>query len=131
MKQILLITLCGLSILSAQAQREGIVSLDEQPKVTALMNQWVAQNRTNTLVDGYRIQLLATTDRTKMEQEFARFRQFYPTIPVNWTNERPYYKIVAGAFPDKLSASRLLNRIQRDYQDAYLTRAQFQITELL
>lgn len=131
MKKISLVISCCLLMIGLQAQRDGIVNLNEQAKVTSLMDRWIAANRTNTTVDGYRIQLLATTDRTKMEQEFAKFQRFYPTIAVNWTNERPYYKIVAGAFPDKMSASRLLNRIQRDYRDAYLTRAKFQISELL
>ena len=113
------------------AQREGIVTLNEQPEVTQLMERYVSYNQQYPEVDGWRIQILATTDRARMEQEFSRFKSRYPTIPVNWTNERPYYKITAGAFQDKLGAIRLINQLSRDYRDAYPTRARFSITELL
>lgn len=120
-----------LCVFQLAAQRDGIVSLNEQPEVTQLMDRYVSYNRQNPEVNGWRIQILATTDRAKMEQEFNRFKSIYPTIPVTWTNERPYYKISAGAFLDKLGAIRLINQLSRDYRDAYPTRARFSVTELL
>ena len=120
-----------LASVQLSAQRDGIVTLSEQPAVAQLMDRYVEYNRSNPTVDGWRIQIIATTDRNRMEQEFNRFKGLYPNIPVNWTNDRPYYKITAGAFAEKLGALRLINQIKRDYRDAYPTRARFSITELL
>lgn len=101
---------------SSQAQN---VSISEQAAITQMMQRFVEINRSTVAVDGWRIQLLATTDRTKMESAMRTFQSRYPNIAVDWVHERPYYKLRAGAFTTKLDATRVLYSLRQDYSGAY------------
>jgi len=83
------------------------------------MNRYIDINRTTTGVEGWRIQLVATTDRRKMEQDRQTFMQNYPDISVDWTHEKPYYRLRAGAFRTKLEALRTIQKLKRDYPSAF------------
>ena len=105
---------CSFSIVHAQ----GVTELVE-PKVGQLMQHFVEQNKSKTTVAGWRIQILATTDRQNMEAALRRFQNLYPSIPVDWLHAKPYYKIRAGAFATKREALRILYILKSDYPGAY------------
>ena len=89
------------------------------PKVAQLMQRFVDQNKSQTTLNGWRIQLLATNDRQNMENALRRFENLYPSIPVDWLHAKPYYKIRAGAFANKREALRTLYILKTDYPGAY------------
>lgn len=93
--------------------------INEEPAVAELMNNFISINKSMVNVDGWRIQLLATTDRNKMENAKQNFQYQYPNIAVNWVHEKPYYKLRAGAFASKLEATRMLYILKREYPGAY------------
>lgn len=101
-------------ILTAQS-----VYITEDPLVTRMIQQYVEINRSTEAVSGWRIQLMATTDRSKMEKEKKEFLQKYPEIKIDWIHSKPYYKLRAGAFASKLEATALLYTIKKDYPSAY------------
>ena len=70
-------------------------------------------------MSGWRIQILATTDRQNMESALRQFRNLYPSIPVDWLHTKPYYKVRAGAFTTKRDALRTLYILKADYPGAY------------
>lgn len=90
-----------------------------EPKVSDLMNRFVDDNKSMTTVSGWRIQILATTDRQNMESALRRFENLYPSIPVDWLHAKPYYKVQAGAFSTKREALRTLYILKPDYPGAY------------
>ncbi len=77
------------------------VQLNEDPKVTQLMKTWVSANRVAPRVEGWRVQIMASTDRTQVEQGRARFRSDYPEVAATSVQEQPYYKLRVGAFRTK------------------------------
>lgn len=95
------------------------ITLNEQAAISQMMQRFVEINRATIAVDGWRIQLLATTDRTKMDSAMRNFQSRYPNIAVDWVHERPYYKLRAGAFTSKLEATRVLYSLKKDYPSAY------------
>lgn len=105
-----------LGIFSASAQS---VIVNEDNIVTRMMFRRTQINQEKNAVEGWRIQILATTDRRKLEDEKRKFQSGYPQIRVDWTHEKPYYKLKAGAFSTKLEAARLLYVLKRDYPSAY------------
>ena len=107
--------LLGLLHTTAEAQ----INLRESGNIGAMFDRFVQLNRATATVPGWRIQLLATTDRSKMESARQRFQSRYPNITVDWEDARPYYKLRAGAFATKLEAIRLLKILERDYPTAY------------
>lgn len=98
------------------ANEQGI---KEGPLIGDMMERYVEINKSTPTLEGWRIQLLATTDRQKMETTRQNFQYRYPNIPVTWEHSRPYYKLRAGAFETKLEAIRLLYLLKKDYPSAY------------
>lgn len=95
------------------------ININEDAAVAQLMNRFVEINKSTVSVDGWRIQILATTDRYKMENAKQQFQFRYPNLVVNWVHEKPYYKLRVGAFESKLDATRMLYILKQDYPGAY------------
>ena len=103
------------SILSSA---QGVI-IKEDYLVKRLMERYVELNRSGHGISGWRIQLLATTDRTKMEKAKENFQAKYPTIPVTWVHASPYFKLRAGAYESKLMAIQILQQLKSDFPSAY------------
>lgn len=80
------------------------VMLNEDPAVTALVRAWVNNNRAGQGIQGWRVQLMASTDRQQVENGLTRFRTYFPEVAANWVHEKPYYKLRVGAFRSRLEA---------------------------
>lgn len=118
MKQLLLFLLILFSSLTggfAQAK----VALNVPFQIKQMVEKYVEVQKATPTVTGWRIQLLATTDRQEMESTLYQFRILYPYIKADWEHEKPYYKIRVGAFQSKLDAYRILYLIKQDYPSAY------------
>ncbi len=89
------------------------------PKVAQLMKAFVDKNKSTTTVAGWRIQIMATSDKQRMESELLRFQNLYPFVKADWVHAKPYFKVRAGAFTSKRDAMRTLHLLQNDYPTAY------------
>ncbi len=118
MKKLFLCSVLFLASLSA-VQAQGVVSEKVEPNIASLMTRFVESNKATTTVKGWRIQILATTDRQRMEDALRQFASLYPSIPSDWSHTKPYYKVRAGAFASKREALRTLYILKRDYPTAY------------
>lgn len=119
MKRILFFSFFMLATYCSTLQAQSNIMVDEEPTISSMMSRMVEINRYKETVEGWRIQILATTDRRKMEDARQKFQSRYPNISVDWTHTKPYYKLRAGAFASKLEATRLLYQLKRDYPSAY------------
>lgn len=107
------------------------VTVNETPGITQLVDKHIELNRATESIDGWRIQLFATTDRSKLEGARGTFINRYPNIPVDWVHASPWYRLRAGAFATKLDATRMLNSLKIYYPDAYLAKDKIKTSELL
>ena len=103
----------------------------ESPDITRLVDKHIEINRATPTIDGWRIQLFATTDRSKIEGARSTFTNRYPNIPIDWVHASPWYRLRAGAFATKLDATRTLNSLKIYYPDAYLAKDKIKTSELL
>ena len=87
-----------------------------------MMDRFTEINRAKTFVDGWRVQILATPDRQRLDQARQSFQVRYPNVSSDWVHSKPYYKLRAGAFASKLEALRLLYIMKEDYPGAYLVK---------
>ena len=97
-----------------------IVEADEP--IPQMMDRYVELNKSRNFVQGWRVQILATPDRQRLETVKQSFKYRYPNIPVDWEHAKPYYKLRAGAFESKLEAMRLKYILQQDYSGIYLVK---------
>lgn len=98
------------------------VQLNLDPAVAQLVRAWVSQNRVNPGIDGWRLQLMSTTDRSRVEAGKMQFLSLYPTIPADWIHEKPYYKLRVGAFHTRQEAQAFLTLLKDTYPGAYPAR---------
>lgn len=113
-------------VLAAQA-----ITVEAEPGVDALMELFQTENETESKVDGWRVQILATTDRNRLNTVENQFKVNYPSVPVDWVHTKPYYKLRAGAFQTKQEAERLKYTLGRQFEGVYLVKDKVGKNELL
>jgi SPOR domain len=118
MKKYLLPFIC-LVICCASIHAQGNISEKVDPAVTALMKRYVDGNKSTKTISGWRIQLMATSDRQKVEDALRKFESLYPNIKADWVQSKPYYKLRAGAFTSKREAIATQYLLKSDYPTAY------------
>lgn len=124
------VTIIALFTISYLAISQNII-VNETTAITQLVEKHIELNRATPTIDGWRIQLFATTDRSKLEGARGTFINRYPNIPVDWVHASPWYRLRAGAFATKLDATRMLNSLKIYYPDAYLAKDKIKTSELL
>ncbi len=101
------------------ARAQGTISEKLEPKVADLIKLYTDTNKAAKFVKGWRIQLLATTDRDRAETSLQQLQSRYPNIAADWIHAKPYYKLRAGAFTSKRDALQMLYLLKLDYPTAY------------
>jgi hypothetical protein len=107
-----------LRVATAEAQE---IQVNEDPKITQLMRSWVNNNRATPHIEGWRVQIMASTDRVQVEDGRTRFRSYYPEVPADWIHEKPYYKLRVGAFRSRLEAMAFIAQMT-EFPGAYPAR---------
>lgn len=108
-----------LLIIGFQPASAQNIHVEEEYSISRMMSRFAEINKMQTTVPGWRIQLVATTDRRKMEATRETFMRNHPDISIDWQHAKPYYRLRAGAFKTKLEAIRVLDRLKRDYPSAF------------
>jgi hypothetical protein len=101
----LLMWQCG--VLHAQE-----VQIQEEPRVSELIRVWTAANRSNSRLDGWRVQIMASTDRRQVEDGRNRFRLEHPEVSATVIQEQPYYKLRIGAFRSRQEAIAFIQQLE-------------------
>lgn len=121
-----LLVACTSSYLQAQN-----ISIYESPEVKSTMDRYAANNRMAENIPGWRIQLLSTTDRRKMEKTREEFMSTFPYMLLDFQHTPPHYKLRTGAFQTKLEAMRILYQIKEEIPGAYTTKDMINRRELV
>ena len=95
------------------------IQIKEDPLITQMMSKFIESNKAQPTVEGWRIEILATTNRQEMESAMQTFRYRYPELAVDWFHDSPYFKLRVGAFATKIEATRMLHILKKDYPGAY------------
>lgn len=113
--------ICGLSFLMCNAMfaQDGI-TIQEDPKVSLIMDQYLKTNRAITHITGWRITIITTTDRRLMENTRSGFQQQF-SLKSKWEYKEPYYYLKAGAFLSRAEAGATLEGIKKKFPSAFLS----------
>jgi hypothetical protein len=87
-----------LLLIGSPLMAQSSISIQADDKVEGLLELFQTENEEVTKVPGWRVQVLATTDRNRLETVESAFKVNYPSISVDWVHTKPYYKLRAGAF---------------------------------
>lgn len=92
--------------------------ISESPEVSAMLKNYALSNKQTEFINGWRVQILATTDRLALENTKSQFQNNYPDIPLQVVHNRPYYHLRAGAFYDKKEAILMKYFFRKSYPGA-------------
>ncbi len=94
---------------------QGSVSVTTSSTIDQMMNNFISKNRSQETVKGWRIQIIVTDDRRKMETARRKFISMYPNIDVNWKHLAPYYRVKVGAYENKMQLMGFLLELKREF----------------
>lgn len=108
------------------------VKVTEDPPIGDMMKKFETLNKTDLTISGWRLQIMATTDRYKVEKEMEKLKSLYPNLKnVDWEHSKPYYKLRAGSFATRLEALRVKNQISKHFTGAYPAKDRIAKADLL
>lgn len=88
----------------------------EQAQVTDLMERWKVYNVShNKEVRGFRVQIIATTDRRHMETVQREYERKYPDYPIHFSHNEPYWYLKTGAFLTNQKAQAFMKQMGKEY----------------
>ncbi len=105
--------------------------LVQESQITSLMDRWTSYNETHQELRGYRIQIMASTDRRQAEEIRKKFERMYPEYPILFVHNYPYYHLKAGAFMTMQKAQAFLYKMQKDFPQAIPVTDNLTMEELL
>ena len=108
----------------------GQVTFEEEPKVRQLMQRYEALGKDESHINGWRIKLVSTTNRRKLENTRYSFQRKYPELLSFQSHENPYYSLKVGAFETRYDLEPLLVRFKEDFPEAIPFRDRIMKTEL-
>ena len=107
------------------------VVFNEPATLKAAIRQYITENKSKTEIDGWRIQVLATTDRRQMEQVYKIFQDLYPEIDIHWVHEEPYYRLKVGAFHERRECLPLCQEIRKHFTQALPVTERVELEEII
>ena len=107
------------------------IQITEHGSIRSVMNQYISQNQNNANVEGWRIQIISTDDRRKMESYRDKFESMYPGMYINWEHRNPWYLVKIGAFRTKLELQGFIQELKDEFPQAIPIQDQVRKTELL
>ncbi|MFT7120516.1 MAG: hypothetical protein ACJAZ9_000690 [Neolewinella sp.] len=120
-----------LLLIGSPLMAQSSISIQADDKVEGLLELFQTENEEVTKVPGWRVQVLATTDRNRLETVESAFKVNYPSISVDWVHTKPYYKLRAGAFQTKQEAERLKYTLSKQFEGVYLVKDDVSENQLL
>lgn len=94
------------------------------------MHRFETVGKEEVYVEGWRIKLVSTTDRRKLESTRWLFERSFPEYVYTMTHENPYYSLKAGAFANRFDLEPALLQFKLQFPGALPYRDKIMKTEL-
>jgi len=98
-----------------QTYGQGTVQVTSSSAINSMLDKFISSNKANETIKGWRIQIITTDNRRKMEQAKSKFSALYPGVNVTWNHVAPYYKVKAGAYENKMQLMGFLLELKEHF----------------
>ncbi len=101
----------------------GNVSINQDPRITQLLNAYYIQNASKPGMQGFRVRVffdLGQQSRTNSLDVMNEFMENFPGIAVYRTFDSPYYKVSVGDYRTRDEAVKQLKMLNRKYPRAFI-----------
>ena len=93
----------------------GNLELVMERDIALLLDAKVVTQKPKTM-QGFRVQIASTTNRTEANQMKTEFLRHYPDKRAYVTYQQPYFKLRVGDFEQRTEATRFMNDIYDRFQ---------------
>jgi len=94
---------------------QGQVTVNTSPAINQMMDKFTSTNKAEKSIKGWRIQIITTDNRRKMEAARGKFSGLYPDVDVQWNHVAPYYRVKVGAYENKMQLMGFLIKLKHDF----------------
>ena len=126
-----IICLIAFSIDMADAQTSIIlndkVTFESSSDLNFLLDAHYDKNKYCDLMQGYRIQIMNSSNREDVYKKKAEVYSRYSKFKGYIVYDQPYYKLRIGDFETKLEARKFLNEIIQSFPTAFIVRDEIKI----
>ena len=109
------------------------VTLVQDPKIDWLLRAHRETMRRQGGIPGFRVQVHVESgnqSRVRIQRAKYEFDSKYPDVKSYIDYDAPYYKLRVGDFRTRLDARRYLEKISRDYRNAFIVVDKINFPEL-
>ncbi|MBB6679899.1 SPOR domain-containing protein [Aequorivita sp. 609] len=111
-----------LILISANSySQSATLQVNQDPKITQLLDLKKSLEKDNKLTDGYTIQLYYG-ELDKANQILRKYKGSFSNWPASIEYETPNYKVWAGSFDTRIEAERALLKIQQSFSSAFILK---------
>jgi len=111
--------------LGMSGQKEGSLTVNAEPAIENLLQEYQELNRRNPKITGYRVQIYNGKKRESQAKKTAFLSEF-PNMPVYHIYEAPEYKVQVGNFRTRLEAERFLKRLIEEFGSGFVVKTKIQ-----
>lgn len=104
-----------LFVLLAGVRAQGDVVISYGNDIQLMKDKFITQNKMEDEIKGWRIQVITTDDRRKMESAISKFSRMYPDVDLSWNHVPPYYRVRVGAYENKMQLMGFLLDLKQDF----------------
>ncbi|MDC7999451.1 SPOR domain-containing protein [Aequorivita todarodis] len=101
--------------------QSATLTVNQDPKITALLELKKNLEKEREFSDGYTIQLYYG-ELDKANQTLRKYKGSYGNWPASIEYETPNYKVWAGNFASRIEAERALIEIQKNFSSAFILK---------
>jgi len=101
--------------------QQATVTVNEDAKISQLLELKKQLEKDNKLTDGFTIQLYYG-ELSKANSVIKKYRNSYGAWPASIEYETPNYKVWVGSFTSRLEADRALVEVQRSFNSAFILK---------
>ncbi len=105
-----------------QKKAPGYINLMVPSSIEVLVGKNRYVNQQKSQMEGFRIQLMQSTDKSKVLNTRASFSRNHPGIPMYFDYVQPYFKLRIGNFGTRIEAYRFYINIRGDYTSAFIVK---------
>ncbi|NND62891.1 MAG: SPOR domain-containing protein [Flavobacteriaceae bacterium] len=118
-----LLILCLLVVFSSEiiTAQSGTLTVNEDPKISELLDLKKSLEKENKLTDGYTIQLYYG-NLSRANSVIRNYRNRFGEWPATIEYETPNYKVWVGNYTRRIEADRALMEIQKSFPSAFILK---------
>ncbi len=118
---------------SPNQQEDGNISINQDARIDTLLKRHIAYNQHQDGIEGYRVHIFfdaGNLSLSRATQAANQFQELYPGDTAYISFSEPYYRVRVGDFRTRLDAEGYLQKIIRDYPNAFVIRDRINFPKL-